>query len=90
MWWDKFSSNINEVIRSALNFLLFFYDKSLHSQKAQKGYKAPKVAKDSFKLFIFYNKILHVQKKYKAPKGTKSIKKYKNTTKQKHKTQMIE
>ena len=29
------SSNINEVIRSVLNFLLFFYDKILHAQKAQ-------------------------------------------------------
>ena len=45
------SSNINEVIRPVLNFLLFFfYDKILHAQKARKEYKAPK---DSFKLFIF-------------------------------------
>ena len=34
---DKFSSNINEVIRPDLNFifLYFFYDKILHAQKAQ-------------------------------------------------------
>ena len=38
------SSNINEVIRSVLNFL-FFYDKILHAQKAQKALKAPKSAK---------------------------------------------
>ena len=36
---DKFSSNINEVIRPALNFIFlfiyFFCDKILHAQKAQ-------------------------------------------------------
>ena len=36
------SSNINEVIRSVLNFLFFFHDKILH---AQKEYKAPKSTK---------------------------------------------
>ena len=36
-------SNINEVIRSVLNF--FFHDKILHAQKAQKEYKAPKSTK---------------------------------------------
>ena len=39
----SFSSNINEVIRSVLNF--FFHDKILHAQKAQKEYKAPKSTK---------------------------------------------
>ena len=58
------SSNINEVIRLVLNFLLFFYDKILHAQKAQKN-----------------------TRHQKAPKSTK---KYKNTTKQKHKTQISE
>ena len=35
---DFRSSNINEVIRAVLNFLLFFffYEKILHAQKAQK------------------------------------------------------
>ena len=41
------SSNINEVIKTVI---IFFYDKILYIQKAQKEYKAPK---DSFKLFIF-------------------------------------
>ena len=31
------SSNINEVIRTALNFLLFFYEKIFHAKKAQKN-----------------------------------------------------
>ena len=33
------SSNINEVIRAVLNFLLFFYKKILHAQKIIKKYK---------------------------------------------------
>ena len=37
------SSNINEVIRAVLNFLLFFYEKILHAQKSTKKHqKAPK------------------------------------------------
>ena len=53
------SSNINEVIRAVLNFLLFsfFYEKILHAQKTQKEHKAQKA-----------------QKAQKAPKSTKSIK----------------
>ena len=45
--WDnrKFSSNINEVIRAVLNFLLFFYEKILHARKAQKAQKAQKAPK---------------------------------------------
>ena len=31
------SSNINEVIRAVLNFLLFFYEKISHTQKEQKS-----------------------------------------------------
>ena len=38
---EYLSSNINEVIRAALN-LFFFHDKILHTKKAQKGYKALK------------------------------------------------
>ena len=38
---EYLSSNINEVIRTALN-LFFFNDKILHTKKAQKGYKALK------------------------------------------------
>ena len=33
------SSNINEVVRAVLNFLLFFYKKILHAQKIIKKYK---------------------------------------------------
>ena len=33
------SSNINEVSRAVLNFLLFFYKKILHAQKIIKKYK---------------------------------------------------
>ena len=33
------SSNIIEVIRAVLNFLLFFYKKILHAQKIIKKYK---------------------------------------------------
>ena len=53
------SSNINEVIRAVLNFLLFsfFYEKILHAQKTQKDHKAQKA-----------------QKAQKAPKSTKSTK----------------
>ena len=86
------SSDINEVIRSVLNF--FFYDKILHAQKAQKEYKAPKVPNNSFKLFIFFHdKILHAQKalkEYKAPKGTKNTKSTKTQPNKSIKTQISE
>ena len=42
---NSFDSNINEVIRPVLNFLLFFYEKISHTQKAQKSQKAPKAQK---------------------------------------------
>ena len=35
----KFSSNINEISRTALNFLLFFYEKILHVQKSTEKLK---------------------------------------------------
>ena len=55
----NFSSNINEVIRAVLNFLLFFYEEISHAQistkkhknaqkrtkKHKKAQKAPKVQK---------------------------------------------
>ena len=80
---ENASSIINEVIRPVL---IFFYDKNLHAQKAQKEYKAPKIPKGSFKLFIyfFHDKILHAQKalkEYKTPKGTKSTKSTNSQTK---------
>ena len=43
-----YSSNINEVARAILNFLLllfFFYEKISHAQKALKAVKAPKALK---------------------------------------------
>ena len=44
-----FSSNINEVIKTVLNFLFFFYEKILHAlestKKHQKHQKAPKSTK---------------------------------------------
>ena len=36
------SSNINEVIRAVLNFLLFFYEKILHATKSTKSTKRHK------------------------------------------------
>ena len=44
LWVSNVSSNINEVIRSVLNFF-FFYDEILHTREAQKEYKAPKSTK---------------------------------------------
>ena len=39
------NSNINEVIRAALNSLFFFYKKISHAPKAPKAQKAQKVQK---------------------------------------------
>ena len=39
---DEFSSNINEVIKAVLNFLLFFYEKISHAQKAPRSTKSTK------------------------------------------------
>ena len=36
------SSNTDEVIKTVLNFLIFFYEKILHAQKAQKHKKHKK------------------------------------------------
>ena len=44
-WLD--SRNINEVIRTVLNFFFFFYKKILHAPKAQKALKAPKSTKST-------------------------------------------
>ena len=41
------SSNINEVIRSVLNFLLFFYNKISQVQKSTKRIKALKAPKST-------------------------------------------
>ena len=42
LWQDKFSSNINEVIRPVLNFLFFFYDKISQVQKSTKRIQGTK------------------------------------------------
>ena len=36
------SSNTDEVIKTVLNFFIFFYEKILHAQKAQKHKKHKK------------------------------------------------
>ena len=46
----KFSSNIDEVIRSVLNFFFFFYDKISQAQKSIKKYKA-----QSLGHFVFFS-----------------------------------
>ena len=43
------SSNVNEVIRPVLNLLLFFDDKILHAQKAQKNTRHQKTPKSTKK-----------------------------------------
>ena len=72
------SSNINEVIRTVLNPLLFFYEKISHSpkaKKAQKALKGQKVQKAP--------KVKHRSTKTQSSKSTKCYKqtKIKNTLK---------
>ena len=43
------SSNINEVIKTVLNFLLFFYEKILHAPKSTKKHKKAQKAPKSTK-----------------------------------------
>ena len=43
------SSNINEVIKTVLNFLLFFYQKILHAPKSTKKHKKAQKAPKSTK-----------------------------------------
>ena len=57
------SSNINEVIRAVLNCLLSFYEKILHTQKAQKSIKSTK-----------NKKLPKAPKHKKAQKGQKAQK----------------
>ena len=35
--YDEFSSNVDEAIKTILNFFIFFNEKILHAQKAQKA-----------------------------------------------------
>ena len=62
----KFNSNINKVIRAALNFLFFFYEKILHEQKSQKEQKTQNAQK--------VQKTQKAQKEQKAPKAQKAQK----------------
>ena len=43
------SSNINEVIRSVLSFLIFFYDKISQVQKSTKGIQSTKMCQKALK-----------------------------------------
>ena len=43
------SSNINEVIKTILNFVLFFYEKILNAQKSTKSTKSTKKHKNATK-----------------------------------------
>ena len=61
-----FSSNVNEVIRAVLSFLLFFYEKILYAQKAQKAQKSTKSTKKHQKA--------QPSKSTKSTKNTKSTK----------------
>ena len=68
----KFSSNVTEVIRSFLNFLLFFYESTLHTPKAHKlltvhKNKNKKTHKktSSKEKKDFFKKILHTPKAQK-------------------------
>ena len=42
---SPYSSNINEVFKTVLNFLLFFCEKILHAPKSTKKHKAQKKKK---------------------------------------------
>ena len=57
------SSNINEVIRAVLNFLLFFYEKILHAPKSTKSTKQHQKAPKSTKK---HQKAQKVQKRNQA------------------------
>ena len=49
------SSNVNEVIKTISNLFIFFYEKDLHTQKAQKAQKAKIAPKRlSSPLDVFY------------------------------------
>ena len=58
----NFSSNINEVIRSVLNFLFFFYDKILQAQKELKRTKKhPKKIKNTTNLRFINLKFIDIR-----------------------------
>ena len=82
-----FSSNINEAIRTILNF--FFYKKILHAQKAQNAYKQTKINKGSVfirlqNIFIFFTKIFYTHKKHKTHISNKNKQRQRFYTLKKH------
>ena len=48
-WNQVKSSNINEVIQTVLNFLLFFYEKILHAQRSTKNHQKHEQHKNATK-----------------------------------------
>ena len=48
-WNQVKSSNINEVIQTVFNFLLFFYEKILHAQRSTKNHQKHKKHKNATK-----------------------------------------
>ena len=59
----NFSSNINEVIRAVLNFLLFFYEEISHAQISTKKHKNAHKSTKTYK---------KAQKSTKSTKSTKT------------------
>ena len=59
----NFSSNINEVIRAVLNFLLFFYEEVSHAQISTKKHKNAQKSTKTYK---------KAQKSTKSTKSTKT------------------
>ena len=75
---NNFDSNINEVIRPVLNFLLFFYEKISHTQKAQKSQKAPKAQKAQKAQKRNQAKVQNATSKQKQKMRLKNIKREKS------------
>ena len=48
---NKESSNVNEAIKAISNLFIFFYEKVLHTQKAQKAEKAQRHKQAKKRLF---------------------------------------
>ena len=65
-------SSINEVIKTVLNFLLFFYEKILHAPKSTKKYKKHKnITKQKYNNANKRTKIKNMLKKHL--RGKKSL-----------------
>ena len=66
----KRSSNINEVIKTVLNFL-FFYEKDFTRTKRIQGTKKHQKTVLNLLFIYFYDKILHAQKAQKNTRHQK-------------------